>query len=159
MLTIIIAAVAKNGVIGKDGKIPWHSKEELKHFKNTTTGFPVIMGRKTFESIGKPLKQRLNIVITSRNEIQETEGELITFNTIKSALDYCERKGSAKVFIIGGGKIYNEALRFADRMIITEMDIEPEGDVFFPPGCRLDWELTETDLRDEFTIKYYNRKK
>ena len=135
---IIIAAVAKNGVIGAKGKLPWKSSEEMEFFKNTTTGFPVIMGRKTFQSLAKPLGNRINIVISKSLNPENIKGTLI-FGSLNSALSYCERRQFQKVFIIGGAQIFTEAMEIADKMLISEMKGEFEGETFFPPIDNNKW--------------------
>lgn len=137
----IIAAVSKNGVIGKKGELPWYIPEDLRHFKELTTGHPIIMGRKTFESIGKPLPNRANIIIT-RDAGYEAEGCLVV-HSLEEALEKAGeaeknppllklRKGKSEVFVIGGGEIYNEAIKVADKLYLTLIEDNFEGDVFFP---------------------------
>jgi dihydrofolate reductase len=130
----LIAAVAKNGVIGRDNAIPWRLPSDLKRFKNITMGKPVVMGRKTFESIGKPLPGRTNIVV-SRDPAFRPSGALVDL-TLSSAIERARRQaardGTDEVFIIGGGKIYEEAMPLADRLCITEVDAAPDGDAHFP---------------------------
>ena len=160
MKTIIISAVAKNGVIGRSsGEMPWHSKEEFAHFKQTTLGFPVIMGRKTFDTLGKPLKGRLNIVITRSRDVEYDFDEVKIFNTLKTAYDYCESTGAGKIFVIGGGEIYKQAMKDADEMIISIMDFDAEGDIFFPKINRNEWNIINRDKRIGFEILTYVRKK
>jgi dihydrofolate reductase len=124
----IIVAVSENGVIGKEGKLPWYIPEDLKHFKQLTSGNVVIMGRKTYESIGKPLPNRLNIVIT-REKNSVIDG-CITVNSIKDAI---RKAGTDKeIFIIGGGEIYKKSLKFADKVYLTKIHQTIEGDTHFP---------------------------
>jgi dihydrofolate reductase len=156
---IIIAAVSRNNVIGRDGKIPWHSKEEFKHFKSTTIGFPIIMGRKTFESIGKPLPGRLSIIITRQRDYAAEFQNVLTFHSLPDSIDYCEKKGYEKVFIIGGFQIYQEAVDLADEMIISEMMFEVEGDTYFPEFKTEKWDLFLSSNHEEFEVNYYRRKK
>ena len=134
----IIAAVSKNGVIGVDNKLPWDLPEDLKRFKELTTGNVVIMGRKTYESIGKPLPNRINIVIT-RNKDFFVPG-VITTNSLESAL--LKAGGDKHIFIIGGGEIYKQSIGFADKLYITEVDMEVEGDTKFPTISN-EWSVTE----------------
>ena len=158
MKKIIISAVAKNGVIGRsNGEMPWHVKEEFRHFKNTTFGFPVIMGRKSFDTLGKPLKGRLNVVITNNPGYQLPFAEVKIFHSLKKAVDYFESSNQDKIFIIGGGEIYKQAIGFADEMIISIMDFEAEGDVFFPEFNKSDWDIVKKDEREQFEIVYYVR--
>ena len=132
MEIIIIAAIANNNIIGKDGTIPWHSKEDFKHFKETTLGFPIIMGRKTFQSIGKPLVKRKNIIITRDKNYIYNHEDVFVFNDLINSIEFCRGENYEKVFIIGGAEIYIQALKFADRLIISHMKLETEGDTFFP---------------------------
>jgi len=136
----LVAAVARNGVIGAGGKLPWRLPEDLRHFKELTLGHPVIMGRKTFESIGKPLPKRQNIVV-SRNANFKAEGVEVVSSLPKA---FEAAKGD-EVFVIGGEQIYDEALSVADVIYLTLIHEEIDGDAFFPefdPGL---FEETETE--------------
>lgn len=128
----IIAAVARNGAIGKNNALLWHLPEDLKFFKRTTLGRPIIMGRKTFDSIGRPLPGRRNIVIT-RNAQWRHEG-VDAVASLDAALALLA--GSDEAFVIGGGEIYAQALPRADVIVLTEVDAEFDGDTFFPPWDR-----------------------
>ncbi len=132
----MIAARAANGVIGNAGDMPWHIPEDLKHFRTVTTGAAVIMGRKTFESIGRPLPKRLNIVIT-RQENYAASGCTVVPN-LAAALEAA--RASDRQIIIGGGEIYRQALSLADRLWITEIAASPKGDTTFPELNDADWE-------------------
>lgn len=152
----LIAACAKNRVIGKDGSIPWRIPEELRYFHDVTMGGAVIMGRKTYESIGRPLQGRLNIVI-SRSKVIEDEN-VITVPSAEEALKAAEGK---EVFICGGQSVYEEMLPLAERLYITEIELEPEGDAFFPEFDEGDYDLiSEKRVGGEvpYTIKVYVRK-
>lgn len=131
----IIAAVAKNGIIGKTNALPWHLPADLKRFKELTTGKPIIMGRKTYESIGRPLPNRTNIVITSDKNLK-IEG-CVVVGSPDEAIEAA--KGAEEVMIIGGGEIYRQFLPKVSRMYLTEVDTEIEGDVFFPEFDRSEW--------------------
>lgn len=155
---IIIAAISKNNVIGKDGKIPWHSKEELQHFKQTTMSFPVIMGRKTWEAIAKPLKGRLNVVITRDQSFSTQFHEVIVFQSLHLAFSYFSTSIYNKVFIIGGGEIFSEAIDKVDSLILSEMNFETEGDIFFPEIDGTKWTLDTNELFIDFTVHHYIRK-
>ncbi len=158
MKKIIISAIAKNNVIGKSsGEIPWHSKEEFAHFKSTTLGFPIIMGRKTFESLRKPLKNRLNIVLTSNNSLGSEFPEIITFDTLEKAYNFCIDNNYEKVFIIGGSQIYNSALKDADELLISYMKFNAEGDIVFPKIDQTVWKIKSIINKDEFDIYTYIR--
>ena len=123
----LIVAHTKNRVIGKDGKMPWNIPGELKRFRELTTGNAVVMGRRTYESIGRPLPGRLNIVVS---RTQKFTGEnLVTATDLPSAI---ELAGDRDVFVSGGYQLYKEAIDTADVMYITEIDMETEGDTFFP---------------------------
>ena len=129
MEVIMIVAVASNNVIGRDGKLPWHLPSDLQHFKRTTMGFPLIMGRKTFEAIGRPLPGRDNIVLT-RDPSLTIPGCVIK-HSLPEALDHCREQ--QKVFIIGGGDIFKLALPYTDTIIVTALEREVEGDVYLEP--------------------------
>lgn len=154
---IIIAAVTKNRVIGKKGSIPWNIKEELQHFKQTTYGFPIIMGRKTYESIGKTLEGRLNIVLSNKLLWKQKENLFITHD-LDEALNICQKQGFSKVFIIGGEKVYARTLSIADKLIISRIHMDIEGDTLFPEYDETIWNLSSIEKRNEFNIETYIRK-
>jgi len=131
----VIVARARNGVIGRDGTLPWHLSEDLRHFKRTTLGHPIVMGRRTWESIGRPLPGRRSIVLT-RNPRWTAPGVERT-DSLAQALAMCE--GAAEVFVIGGAELFAEALPLAQRLYLTEIDADFEGDTFFPPIDRGAW--------------------
>lgn len=126
----LIAAVSKNGVIGKNGGLPWKISSDLKRFRQLTAGHPVIMGRKTYESIGKPLPERTNIVIT-RDSHYPAPG-CIVVSSIEKAVEEAKKIESEIIFVIGGGEIYRTALPFADVLYLTLVHAEMNGDAFFP---------------------------
>ena len=130
----IIAALGKNRAIGKNNQLLWHLPEDLKRFKTLTMGHPVIMGRKTFDSIvsvlGKPLPDRTNIVITRNADWAYAGAEVA--HTLEEALSAAKALGDSKVFIIGGAQIYAQALPLADRLYLTLVDAEKDADAFFP---------------------------
>lgn len=147
MIVSLIVAVSRNGVIGKDNKLPWHLPEDLKRFKALTMGHPILMGRKTFESIGKPLPGRTNIVITHQKDFA---GGALTAPSLDEALRMCDRGATAKrseemvapplsadhekeaeIFVIGGAQIFKHALPAADKLYLTLIDRDVEGDTFF----------------------------
>ena len=137
----LIAAIAGNGVIGANGKLPWHLPEDLKHFKNLTLGHPVIMGRRTWESLGKPLPGRENIVI-SRKPGYEAPGASVA-STIAAAVALCS--GEPLAFVIGGAEIYAAALPLADGLVITEIQQDYEGDTRFPAWERRAWRVSQKE--------------
>lgn len=140
MIVSAIVAAAKNNVIGKDNEIPWYLPADLVYFKKTTLDHYVIMGRKCFRSIGRPLPKRTNIVVT-RDPFFSADGVLVA-HTIEEALGIAFDAGEEEVFILGGGEIYRESMDLWDKLYLTEVDIEPEGDVFFPEINPEEW--TET---------------
>lgn len=155
----IIVAIAKNGVIGKsNGEMSWHVKEEFQHFKNTTFGFPIIMGRKTFETLGKPLKGRLNLVISRNKSYKTSFDEVVIKSSLDDAIEYCKSLKPEKIFIIGGGEIYKQAISFVDEMIITFMKFEADGEVFFPNINNEDWQINKIKDHELFEIFRYVRK-
>lgn len=139
----LVAAVAANGVIGRDGQLPWRLPEDLKHFKNVTMGHPVIMGRRTWESLGKfrPLPGRENIVVT-RNAAYEAPGAKVA-SSLQSALALCA--GEDRVSVIGGQQLFAEALPIADGLDLTELHRDYEGDTWFPPFDRSKWKATKRE--------------
>lgn len=159
---IMIVAMANDNSIGKNGEIPWHLPEDLQNFKKLTMGHPVIMGRKTWESLPfKPLKGRRNIIV-SRNANYEAQGAEV-ISSVEEAVAACV--SDAAPFIIGGEQIYKIAIPFATHLIITEVNTSiPDADAFFPTIDKDIWELTEqseilqskTGL--DYRIKHYHRK-
>ena len=159
MKIIIISAIAQNGVIGKsNGEMPWHVKEEFQHFKQTTLGSPIIMGSKTFETLGKPLKGRENIIVTRNNDFHLSFDDTKIFHSIKDSINYCESKKYEKAFIIGGGQIYKQAMPLADEMILSYMKFEADGDIFFPEFSKDEWEKSSMEDREQFEIVTYFKK-
>jgi dihydrofolate reductase len=156
---IIIAAVSQNGVIGSKNKIPWHSKEELNHFKKTTLGFPIIMGRKTFESVGIELLGRLNIIISTKSRVTANKVNLHSFNSVRKAYQFLRKNNYQKVFICGGSRVYNNAIKHADEMIISHMNLEVIGDSKFPKINLKLWKITDEKSHKEFIVKHYVRRK
>lgn len=133
----LVAAVAANGVIGRGGKLPWHLPDDLKHFKALTLGRPVIMGRRTYESIGRPLPGRKSIVVTSTWDKPPAEGVVL----VKSLAEAVQAVGEGTGFVIGGGVLYFAALPLVRIMHLTELDEAVEGDAFFPSFDRTAWRL------------------
>lgn len=153
----LIGAVARNGVIGRDGDMPWHLSTDLKRFKALTLGHPVIMGRKTFESVGKPLPGRLNIVIT-RDRDWQADG-VLTVGSLGAALDLAtahlesfepdpnepDATPPNMIFVAGGGQIYAQALSFADVLHVTHVEAEIDGDTVFPEIDETVWKATHEE--------------
>lgn len=151
MTISIIAAMAKNQVIGKDGKLPWKLGPDMKRFRELTIGKPVIMGRKTFESIGKPLAGRVNIILTNRRDYQAAD--CIVTHSLEDAL---RAAGTAsEIMVIGGAEVYNLFLPLAGRMYLTYIHHEFEGDAFFPAFDPAEWqEITRQDFRSDAQNPY-----
>ncbi len=144
MTISIIAAMSENSVIGRAGDLPWRLPDDLKRFKTLTTGHCIIMGRKTFQSVGKPLPNRTSIVITRNHDFQ-VEGAIVVHNlagALKKAMEDNEP------FICGGGEIYRLALDCADRLYLTVVHAEPKGDTYFPEVDFSQWSLVEDDPHD-----------
>jgi len=160
MEIILIAAVSKDKVIGRQGGIPWKIKEDLNFFKEKTLNSPIIMGRATYNSIGRPLPNRLNIVMT--RSAKNTEG-VTEVTSVEKAIEAASvNKDSSKVYIIGGENIYKEFLPIAHRMIITEVDLYiKDGDTFFPEWNISEWKEQSRDQREEngtrFSFVEYTR--
>lgn len=157
MELVVIAAVAANGVIGRDGTLPWHLPEDLAHFKQTTMGHPVIMGRIAFEDIlehlGEPLPGRTNIVLSrSHPDVPE---EVIVATNVDEAIRAARNLGADTAFIAGGRTVYEEMLPIADRMILTELDRPYEGDVTFPDWDPEMWVEVDRTEHDGFDIVEY----
>ena len=146
MITLI-AARARNGAIGKDNTIPWHAPEDLKFFQRETLGGAIIMGRNTWESLPfKPLKSRLNLVVTSKGCGAEHE-----FTTLDAAIAFAKSQGYARIYGIGGNLIYKTLLPMADRMLLTEVDLQvKDADTFFPAFEASEWTRNgSTEIRTE----------
>ena len=135
----IIVAVADNGVIGSDNKLIWHLSDDLKNFKKITSGHFIIMGRRTYESIGKPLPNRTNIILSRIKEYKAED--CIVFESLDAALSFAEESGEEEVFIIGGEAVYNAAYEMSNKLYLTQVHASPKGDAFFKQ-IRIDqWNL------------------
>jgi dihydrofolate reductase len=164
MILSFIVAIAENKAMGKNNSLPWHLPEDFKYFKKTTLGKPVLMGRKTFDSLGKPLSGRLNIVISTQKNLQIPEGVLL-FHDIDSAIKRLEIENTEEAFIIGGAKIFEETMPLADRLYITRVHtVIPDADTFFPDMDHTHWKLVwnEDHPADErhkyaYTFQRYER--
>lgn len=156
MITLI-AACSKNRVIGKDNELIWHLPEDLKRFKKLTTNKVVVMGRKTYESIGRPLPNRTNIILTRKKDFKPAG--CIVYNNINDVLSIFDK---SDVWVIGGGQVYKQFLEHANKIELTFLDKEFDGDSFFPILNKDDWEITNLEERssDDLDFKYitYERK-
>ncbi len=162
MTVSLIAAVAENGVIGRDGRVPWHLPDDLKHFKRLTTGRLVIMGRKTWDELGKPLAKRRNVVITRDPSFRAEGAE--TLHDLDAALALAGP--DEEVFVIGGAEIYRMALPGADRLYFTVVHTNVEGDTFFPSFDPSDWVLVDEVVHTAddrhahpYTFRRYERRR
>jgi len=153
----LIAAVSENGVIGKKGELPWHIPEDLKRFKKLTMGHVVLMGRKTWESIPekyRPLPGRTNVVVTRKDDFTLPEN-VERYASIDDALETHKNKD---IYVIGGGEIYRQTIDRADRIYLTRVHKEIDGDVFFPEMKPNDWTEIDREDHDEFSFLTYERK-
>jgi dihydrofolate reductase len=159
----LIVAAAESGVIGKDGKMPWRLPAESAYFRNITLGHPVITGRKNYEAMGRPLPDRLNVVITRQSDYKVPAG-VIVVNSLQSALDLPQVAKEEEVFIIGGAQIYDEAMHLADKLYLTIIHADIAGDTFFryePADWRLQWSEyhpADPDNKYAFTLQRLLRK-
>lgn len=140
----ILVAAAENQVIGRDGDLPWHLSADLQRFKRLTMGHPIVMGRKTYESIGRPLPGRTSIVITRQTNYQAVEG-VVVVNCLEEAIRFAEslQGPDDEVFVIGGAEIYRTALPLAKRVYLTRVHAQVDGDVTFPVLEDHVWQLVE----------------
>ncbi|WP_372480514.1 dihydrofolate reductase [Halomicrobium sp. HM KBTZ05] len=156
---VLVAAVAENGVIGNDGELPWHYPADLKHFKETTMGHPVVMGRRTFEGIvadlGEPLPGRTNVVLTSQRR-SFPEGA-VGAGSITAAIDAARETGSDVAYVVGGATVYEQFRERAGRLVLTEVHETYDGDTYFPAIEWDRWTETSRDDRDSLSFVEYAR--
>ena len=140
----LIAALAQNRVIGRDNQLPWHLPADLKHFKALTLGKPIIMGRKTWDSLGRPLPGRLNLVVSRQPDLQLQGAEV--FPSLDAALERAEawarEEDAEELMLIGGAQLYELGLARAERLYLTRVGLEPQGDAWFPVFAEADWHLS-----------------
>ncbi|MBP3798654.1 MAG: dihydrofolate reductase [Ruminococcus sp.] len=153
----IIAAVSRNGVIGADGKIPWDIPEDMAYFSRTTTGGAVIMGRRTYEDIGRPLPKRYNIILSAKLK-KAPEGTVLA-DSLEKAIELAKNSGRENIFLCGGSAVYREGLAIADRIYLTVIDRDYEGNVFFPKFSEKDFRLTSCEkcLSAPISFRVYDR--
>jgi dihydrofolate reductase len=154
----LIAALDMFGGIGVRGQLPWHLGEDLKRFKSITMGHHLVMGRKTWESIGKPLKGRTLLVITRQPGFMASGCEVV--HSLEAAIDIAERRREDELFVIGGGELYRQALPLANRMYLTRVHTGVPADVFFPEYDPAQWEIVQqqdvpASAKDEFASTFY----
>ena len=141
MIISLIVAASTNNAIGKKGQLLWNLPNDMKFFKNTTWGMTVVMGRKTYESVDKPLPGRVNIVIT--NQANWSAEHVVVAKDLPDALEKAKATNCKEIFIIGGGEIYKQSMDIADRIYMTRVHAELEGDTFFPVIDGSKWELKQ----------------
>lgn len=164
MVLSMIAAVSENGVIGRDGDLPWRLPDDMRWFRRTTMGHPIIMGRRTYRSNGGPLAGRTNIVVSTTMDAKEGVRVVASLDDAIEAARRCE--GGEEVFIIGGARLYEEGMRRCDRLYLSRVHATVEGDTFFPPVDWDEWELVRMDRheRDDrhehaFSMCVYERRR
>ena len=166
MIISLIAAVGANDVIGADGDLPWHLPDDMKFFSRTTKGHHVLMGRKNFESIPdrfRPLPGRPNLVVTRNPDYTYPDAQVV--HSIEDGITLAAQAGEEELFIIGGGEIYRQTMDQADKLYITHVDAEPEGETHFPSIDQTEWDRTLVSHHEKddvhnfsFTIYVYTRK-
>lgn len=164
MIISLIVAASENNVIGKNEQLPWYLPEDLKYFKHTTWGMPVIMGRKTFESMGsRPLQARVNIVVTSQKDFKANG--VVVAGSLEDALFVAKDTDCKEVFFIGGGEIFKEILPKAEKIYMTRIHAEVDGDIYFPKIEKSNWNLepvhkVEADNKHayDFSFQVWTRK-
>jgi dihydrofolate reductase len=161
----IIAAVAENGVIGRDGRLPWHLSDDLRRFKQLTMGHTIVMGRRTWESIGRPLAGRRMIVVSRRADYRTKVVGVLVAGSLGDALKTAESYGDREIFIVGGAELYREAIPRAERLYLTRVHADVEGDTHFPNIDVSHWRQSESthhsaDERNDFPCSFevYERK-
>jgi dihydrofolate reductase len=141
VLSLLVAA-GENNVIGKDNKLPWHLPDDLKYFKNQTWGMPILMGRRTFESIGKPLQGRKSIVITRSKDWKHDGVEVV--HSVEEAIRKAKELGAKEIFVIGGAEIFQTTFPQANKIYLTKIHHQFDGDVYFPELSSNDWDLIQS---------------
>ncbi|MDB5208582.1 MAG: dihydrofolate reductase [Flavisolibacter sp.] len=157
MILSLLVAASENNVIGKDNQLPWHLPNDLKYFKNLTWGMPILMGRKTFESIGKALPGRKSIVITRNSDWQHDGVDVV--HSIEEAVAEAESFGVKEIFVVGGADIFKTALPDANRIYLTRIHQDFDGDVYFPELNKTEWVLMssrfcEADEKNKYDHTY-----
>ena len=156
----IIVAIANKNIIGGDNKLLWHISEDLKRFKSITTGHTIVMGRKTFESFPKPLPNRHHVVLTRDKNYKVDSDQVTVINDIETVMKTYENSGS-EIFIIGGGEIYNLFLPYCNKLYLTKIKEDFEGDTYFPEINYNEWTITESseeyiDSKNNLSYKFIN---
>lgn len=147
MIVSLVVAAAENNVIGKDNRLLWHLPNDMAFFKNITWAMPVIMGRKTYESLGKPLKGRTNIVITRQTSNNNAPG-IIWVNSLQEAIEKAKTTDAKECYVIGGGEIYHQAIGQAHKIYLTRVHAVLDGDAFFPAIDKNVWEMEKKESHE-----------
>ncbi len=158
MELIIVAAISENNVIGNNGKLPWNIPEELAFFKELTSDNPIIMGKNTFLSIGKPLSNRINYVLSRNKEPFVAYNGYCLVNSFTYACQLINKDKFEQVFIIGGSEVFKEAILIADKLIISRINGNYKGDKYFPVIDENIWVEESVEKREKFNIEIYERK-
>ena len=156
MTVTLVAAVARNGVIGVDGGLPWHLPDDLRRFRELTTGHVLVMGRRTFETIGRPLPDRTTIVVTRTPGWSAGGGSVLVAGDVPDALAVA-REIDDEVFVVGGAQVYADALPLADRLELTHVEAEPMGDTRFPDVDWSEWREVRREQGDGVVYATYER--
>lgn len=163
MVLSLLLAASENNVIGKDNQLPWHLPNDLKYFKNLTWGMPILMGRKTFESIGRALPGRKSVVITRNTDWKQENVEVV--HSVEEAINYAKAQDVKEIFVIGGAEIFNTSFDTADRIYMTRIHQQVEGDAYFPPIDETKWKrvsakFCEADEKNAYphTFEVWERK-
>lgn len=156
----LIAALATNNVIGRENDLVWRLPDDFKRFKRITSNHFILMGRKTFESLGSPLPNRTHLVITRNKNYTVPDGHYV-FESVEEAVSFCQKTNVKQLYVIGGGEIYRQTLTIADELILTEVDATPEGDTYFPEFDKDSWKVTfneyhPADERHQYAFTYVN---
>jgi len=147
VIVSLIVAMDEKGGIGKDNRLPWHLPSDLKRFKKLTMGHHLLMGRKTYETIGKPLPGRVMIVVSRKKDYFPKDCTVV--NSLEEALHFAEDSHETEVFIIGGGEIFHQAIGLADKIYLTTVHADVDTDVLFPKIDQYQWELTDSDYSSQ----------
>jgi dihydrofolate reductase len=156
----LIAALAKNNVIGKENDLIWRLPVDFKRFKSITSGHYILMGRKTFESLGNPLPNRTHLIVTRNINYPAPEGHYV-FQTVEEAFIFASKLQIDTLYVIGGGEIYNQTINLADELLLTEVDVSPEGDTYFPEFSKEEWretfrEFHPKDEKHQYSFSFVN---
>lgn len=158
MRIAIVAAVSRNGVIGRQGRLPWHYPADLRHLKRVTLGHPVVMGRRTFESMpARPLPGRANLVLTRQRDYAAPPG-VVVLGALEQAVHWARQHDGQRLSVLGGTEVFREALPLCHEMILTHVPVEVEGDTFFPAWDPAAWDVVDRRAQDGLSFVTYVRR-